>query len=355
MIAFTSSGTGGHIYPCIALAEELPENEFYFICSKDRKDREIINKYGFNFSAIASERKNLLKIFSNFFKARGILKQHKTKVLVSSGGYFTFPVVLAAASLRIPIFLLEQNILPGRVNRYLAMFATKIFISFPEAAKHFPRKKTVFSGNPIRNFNLKDETYNNLLKIDLPKNYYTVLIFGGSQGALAINKLFFDNYDYFLDKDFFLIQVTGSSFYHQVTKKYPKEAKENKDFLIIANNKGENKIIVIPYFENMAYLYETADLVIARSGATTVSELEAFQKQAILIPFPFAKDNHQFYNAKFYEKLRLGKLILESDLSFELLLNKINEFKMNKDQQKVDNNFLPNKAKVIILDYLKNW
>jgi UDP-N-acetylglucosamine--N-acetylmuramyl-(pentapeptide) pyrophosphoryl-undecaprenol N-acetylglucosamine transferase len=354
VIAFTASGTGGHIYPCIALAEELAKDKTYFICSQKRKDKEIIAKYGFNFFSLSGERKNPVKIMWNILKARKILKREKTKLLISAGGYFTFPIVLAAFSLRIPIFLLEQNILSGRVNRYLAIFATKVFLSFPQSERYFSKKKAVFSGNPIRRFSLKDAVYHALLKVKLPESSFKILVFGGSQGSLAINKIFFDNYDYFLDQDLIIIQVTGADFYQKVAEKYQNSVSKNNNFLVINDKKGENRIIVLPYFENMEYLYKLADLVVSRSGATTVSELMAFQKKAILVPFPFAKDNHQFYNAKFYEDLGLGKLVLEQDLTFSVLLDEINQFKQNRlvAAKEISADFSSEKAKEIIFSYL---
>lgn len=308
MIAFTFAGTGGHVYPCIALAQELNSQSVYFIGSTNRKDSEIVLRHHYRFIGIPSSRKNPLILFKSFIAARAVLKANKTRVLVSAGGYLTFSVALAAKSLGIPVFLLEQNILPGRVNRYLSWIADQIFISFEDSRKYFPEKKTVLSGNPVRKYFLEDTMYGELAKIEpqLP-TIPTVMVFGGSQGAQAINQLFLDQYDHFLESKYLIFHVTGDAFYKAHFQEHP--------FTLFKNRDGLIKIVVLPYFEKMDYLYQKSQLVICRSGATTLAELFEYQKPCLLIPYPYAKDNHQFFNAEYAVRMGLGQLLLEKDLS----------------------------------------
>lgn len=339
MISFTFSGTGGHVYPCIALAQELGSIPFNFIGSPDRKDSEIILRHHYPFNPIPSSRKNPFIWLKSFWQARKILKKNKTKLLISAGGYLTFPVALAAKTLKIPIFLLEQNMLPGRVTKLLAPLATKIFLSFEGTDHHFPTHKTIISGNPIRKTFLEDTLYHELKKIESTfPNVPCLLFFGGSQGAEKINQLLLDNYQNFLNKNYFIFHITGEPFYKKNFK--------NKPFTITnverrTSHIEQNSIIItLPYFEKMDYLYEKTDLVVCRAGATTLAELIYFKKPCILIPYPYAKDNHQLYNAQYAEKIGLGKLIIEKDLTYESLIQSIEELllKNNNKTMTIQNN-----------------
>ncbi len=341
MICFTFSPTGGHIYPTVALAEELNKDQSFFFVSTNKKDKQIIKEYNYQFFPLKTNIKNPWQFLKNFIKSYFILKKQKTKIVISAGGYFTFPIALAAYLQKIPVFLLEQNIIAGRTNRILALLAKKIFLSFEEAKKYFPKNKIIVSGNPIRNFTRQDSIYLTLKTIEMPKSPL-ILVFGGSQGALKINQHFYDNYDYFLTSSLSIIHVTGENFYSQNFSE--------PNITILKNNDNKNKIIVLPYFEKMDFLYRNADLVISRSGATTLAELMFFHKKAILIPYPYAKDNHQMANAKYYENTKMGITLEEKNISFEELLVKINQLLTEKTTVAK----IQNKAKEIILQEINN-
>ncbi|MFC1617338.1 glycosyltransferase [Candidatus Margulisiibacteriota bacterium] len=320
LIAFTFGGTGGHIYPCIALAQEIDPKNSFFIGSLDRNDGEIILKYGYSFIGIPSSRKNPFIIIKSFFKARDILKRSNPKLLISAGGYLTFAVVLAAYSLGIPINLFEQNILPGRVNRYLGFLAQKIFISFKGSEKYFPKNKVVLSGNPVRKLFLEDTFYNQVKDLepnipDLPK----ILIFGGSQGALGLNNKIFENYEKLSSQKFITFHITGPCFYQE-------HFQASDKISIYYDNQKTPKIITLPYSEKMDYFYQKSNLVISRAGATTIAEILHFNKKSILIPYPHAKDNHQYLNAKYLEKEGKSRLIEEKDLNIDILFTQINNY-----------------------------
>jgi UDP-N-acetylglucosamine--N-acetylmuramyl-(pentapeptide) pyrophosphoryl-undecaprenol N-acetylglucosamine transferase len=325
-IAYTCGGTGGHIYPLIALAQELTETHPFFIGSRDRVDRHIIPAYGFSFFSITSSNRNIFKIIQGFFQARRLLKNQKASLLVSSGGYLTLPVVLAAKSLSIPIFLLEQNSLPGRVNRSLGKFAKKICLSFESSQTYFKTKNKIVTGNPVRKIFLEDPTYISLKELTLG-TAKTLLVFGGSQGAQKINALFSANYAHFMRSDMQLIHITGKNAFEsaiEASKKLnPKAVTYSHDTFWVTDAEGHVKIITTAYCEKMDWLYEHAHWVISRAGATTIAELIHFQKPAIVIPYPHAKDNHQVDNANEFVKTHLGKCLAEEDLTFDVLLREV--------------------------------
>ena len=314
MIAFTCGGTGGHVYPVLALAQELDHKHCYFIGSRDRKDSDILPAYGYRILPIVTYKKNPILFLTAFFQSIYILKTQDTRIVVSSGGATTVPVVLAAKVLGIPIFLLEQNTLPGRANRFLARFAKKIGVTFPQSLPYFPADKTTVTGNPIRKAFPTTPAYYQLVTETWPKAPI-LLVIGGSQGAGRLNELIGEQTDYFINQPYALIHILGKSHFE---KQYP-----GKEYKLIKDTTGQVKVCLLPYFEKMDYLYSLATLVISRAGATTLAELNHFKKPAILIPYPYAKDNHQYWNAKAAEEEGTAILLPESELTFPVLMTHV--------------------------------
>jgi len=337
MIVFTCGGSGGHVYPAIAVAQELDRSDILFIGSKDREDAHIVPKYGFKFSAISSSSKNIFKILKGFFQSLFLLK--KAKVVIGSGGYLTASVILAAFFLRIPIILIEQNAKPGRVNRYLQWFATHIFLSFSPSLSYFNSKKSEIVGNPVRKTFLRDALTETFLALTLPP-FPVWLVFGGSQGSDAINQLFFENKDYFLKQPLILIHLTGHRFFGQHA---------NENIRISKDEKDQIKIIQMPYFESMDILYAKASLIIARSGATTVAELLYFSKPSILIPYPLAKDNHQVDNAQIIVEHGHGVMLPQAHIDFY----QICDWGMRLESQSFQR--IVSKAREKIADYVAHY
>jgi UDP-N-acetylglucosamine--N-acetylmuramyl-(pentapeptide) pyrophosphoryl-undecaprenol N-acetylglucosamine transferase len=304
-IAFATGGTGGHAYPVVALIQELTDVSALCLCTENREDVNIVRKHKLVYLKIPFSKKNILKLIKGFFKARNILKHYQVKALVSSGSANTVMIAIAAYSLRVPIILLEQNTIPGRTNRLLEKLSKKILVSFEESKKFFSANKAIFTGNPIRKVFLEDKYYKAFQKIKLSSSE-TILVFGGSQGALAINKIIYENYSYFLKK-YNIIHLTGESFYKSKFREGPFEIIKEKN----------NCAIIFPYFEKIDTLYSASEYVICRAGATTVAELVNFGQKAILIPYPYAKDNHQAVNARAFQKTGLGAVVAEQNLNLQ--------------------------------------
>lgn len=333
--AFTCGGTGGHVYPAVALAQAFQDSSQarpLFIGSTNRQDAQIIPKYGFLYEGIGQSSRKILDLIKAFLKAREVLKKYQVQAVIGAGGGYTAAVVVAAFTLRIPIFLLEQNAIPGRTNRYLQGMARRVYLTFPESEAYFSKSKRLCVGNPVRRYFLEDALSKAFLAEALP-DLPIVLIFGGSQGAQKLNQLMADHYDYFLNHPIVAIHVTGQSYYQAHFKETP--------YTLLAHQ-GQTKVAVLPYFEKMDALYERVSLVICRAGATTMAELIHFQKRAVLIPFPFAKDNHQVANAKSFQSQGLGIYYEESQLTFDRLMPHFESLQAQKIADVPENNIAAN-------------
>ncbi|MDI6640775.1 MAG: undecaprenyldiphospho-muramoylpentapeptide beta-N-acetylglucosaminyltransferase [Elusimicrobiota bacterium] len=323
-ILIAAGGTGGHIYPAICLAEKLEKMcQPVFVIRKDDKWESVLtekkyNYYGINISGFP--RKILIellyffpKLFFSFFKAFSIIKKVKPDKVIGLGGYVSFPIVCIAKLCRISTIIHEQNVIPGLANKLLAHITDKIAISFYETEKFFPKDKTYFTGNFIREelFEVSRNQAFEYFKLDRAK--FTVLVFGGSQGARSINKFIVDSLELIEEykNSIQFIHLTGERDFVFV-----KDAYLGKDF----------QAIVLPYLHEMWNAYAVADLVISRAGATTIAELIALRKPAVLIPYPYATGNHQLYNAKYLEKMGLAVVIEEKNLNREKFKEVLTEF-----------------------------
>ncbi|MCP4051217.1 MAG: UDP-N-acetylglucosamine--N-acetylmuramyl-(pentapeptide) pyrophosphoryl-undecaprenol N-acetylglucosamine transferase [bacterium] len=312
-IAFVCGGTGGHFYPAIAVAQEYDGRSIFF-CSKNRYDSSIVKKYGFPVHNITTARKNPVKIIKAFFEAASVIKKEKVAVLISAGGYATVPVVIAAYFKKIPVIILEQNVIPGKANRYLQYLARKICISFLESAHYFNSPGVCFTKNPIRKNFISDKISDSFEKLQL-NSKRTVLVFGGSLGSDRINQIFEKNYKYFMDNDIDLIHILGQRYHSRKNIKEP--------IKILEQPVKKTKVIIMAYFEKMDLLYEKADVVVARAGATTISELIYFKKPALLIPYPYSMKNHQLENALQFKKQGCGFYMEEKDITFEKIIENL--------------------------------
>lgn len=306
MIAFTCSGTGGHIYPAIAVAQQLDDTPCLFIVEKDRLAADVVPKYGFQCEYIICHTKQVLSWFNTMATVFKVFKNNPITSLISTGGYATIPVVFVAWLLRIPVTLLEQNTIPGRANRLLAFFASKICVSFQSSTSYFKHKHIYVTGNPIRSSYPEDEHTTQLVEASWRKGKH-LLVFGGSQGAHALNDACIRLKSFFKQHHINVIHITGSSYFSTRYSTTTPQFEVDDDGAVIYATVG--------YVEQMNILYNWADVVLSRSGATSVAELLHYQKPALLVPYPHATDNHQYYNAMELVQHDIAKICTIDDLT----------------------------------------
>lgn len=319
-IIIAAGGTGGHFYPGLVLGQELRKRgcKIGFICRRNDPCRGLLASSKFRFFEIAFHgfpRKPSLKVFSfiyllvkSYFSAAAVMRAFRPDAVVGMGGYISFPVVLAARARGIPVVIHEQNCLPGLANRVLSVFAGKIAVSFEESEKYFPKAKTIFTGNPVRPDLFTGRPEEAYADLGLSRDKVTVLVFGGSQGAVRLNHAVVQTVpllgEYKSKVQF--VHLTGRG------KNEKEKAEEGYRKLGV-------KAVVLEYLESIGKAYSAADVIISRAGATTVSELTILHKPAILVPFPHATGNHQEYNALNLVKKGNAIMIREKDLSPAIL------------------------------------
>lgn len=349
-------GTGGHLFPGMAIAEEVmrrnPKSKILFISSGKPFEKEILSRNQFRHIAIAAAGIKRLglrqQIYSaalipkGIFQSIVILNKFKPDLVVGVGSYSAGPVVIGAWLMRIPVVLHEQNIIPGVTNRLLSIFARRIYVSFKKTTESFNPKKTYFTGNPIRKEILSaasGKTKGTLKKPTL----FTILVLGGSQGAHALNTAVIESLPFLKDKNRYF-------FIHQTGYQDEERIKEGYRSMNISCR-------VQPFFNDMPRQYRAADLMICRAGATTVAEITGMGKSAIFIPYPYAADNHQAVNAKSLANAGAAEMILEKDLDVKLLARRIEHYASHPDDllrmaSKAGRMGKPDAAKLIMDDCL---
>jgi UDP-N-acetylglucosamine--N-acetylmuramyl-(pentapeptide) pyrophosphoryl-undecaprenol N-acetylglucosamine transferase len=308
MIVFTCGGTGGHLYPAIAVAQTLRDQgqTCVFLMANDREDLSHVTRYGFESVPISPSRGHIGQYLWGIYRAWRVLGQLKASRVFCTGGKITLAVAIAAWLRRLPVAVMEQNAIPGRANRLIATWADKVFITFPESQRYFAN--SVLSGNPIRQYFPPDPRIAALLQ-QRPAGQPTVLVLGGSQGAARLNTCVLNPQDDALN-------AFPSSWIILTGQRFAKDhhLPDHQVYTL-----GKRTVICIPYCEAMDMLYNAADVVVSRAGATTISEILAFQKPAILVPYPHAKDNHQEANARAICQKDGYRWCLESSLTGEFL------------------------------------
>jgi UDP-N-acetylglucosamine--N-acetylmuramyl-(pentapeptide) pyrophosphoryl-undecaprenol N-acetylglucosamine transferase len=326
----TGGGTGGHLFPGISLAQAMmgayPSCEVLFIGTERKVDRTALSSLGFETTTIKSQGikgKNFLSIVKALFQqpmaiwqATKIIRKFKPDLVFGVGGYVTGPVILASRLLGVTTCIHEQNSIPGLTNKLLGHIANKIFVSLPGSEKYFSTKKTILSGNPVRSNIIKASREPKTISEQEP---FTLLILGGSQGARRLNSLMLEAAESCLSKlspPPFIIHQTGGQDEDTVRMKYAELGLNAK---------------VQAFYSDMAKIYSQADLIISRAGATTLAELTVFHKPVILIPFPYAADNHQEINGRYLVEAGAGIMFRQDDLTGEKLGTEIKQLLDNKE------------------------
>lgn len=315
-IIMAAGGTGGHVYPAIAIADSLKkkmaEAEILFVGTRDRMEWKTVPKYGYQIKSIwisgfhrTFTFKNLLfplKVLVSLVQSMIIIRSFKPDLVISCGGFAAGPIGWIASQLRIPLFIQEQNSYPGVTNRLLSKHAVRIFTAFDDASSYLPSEKIVLTGNPVRSEMNESDRETSFKIFGFNSQLKTVLILGGSGGARAINNIMAREIENLHNKG--NLQIIWQCGNHYI------EALRNK----IDINKYPN-LRLVAFIDDMPAAYEVADLVITRAGAGTCSELMNLGQPAILIPSPNVAGNHQFKNAKSLKESGAAELLDESDLN----------------------------------------
>ncbi|MDF5708886.1 MAG: undecaprenyldiphospho-muramoylpentapeptide beta-N-acetylglucosaminyltransferase [Nostoc sp. S4] len=311
-LLIAASGTGGHLFPAIALAEKLPDYQIEWLGVPNRLETELVPKeyplntiavegfqQGFGISSIGI----LAKLLGSILQVREILKQGDFQGVLTTGGYIAGPAVIAARSLGLPVIFHESNALPGKVTRFFGPWCSVVALGFEVAAKYLPRAKNVCVGTPVRAQFLASGM-NAALDLAIPDGVPLIVVFGGSQGAVAINQLVREAANAWFDAGAYLVHLTGDRDPQADTLKHP-------------------QYIALPFYNNMAALLQRATLAISRSGAGSLTELAVCGTPAILIPYPFAAEDHQSYNAEVFSKAGAALTLKQSQLTVQQLQSNV--------------------------------
>ncbi|KAA0257861.1 undecaprenyldiphospho-muramoylpentapeptide beta-N-acetylglucosaminyltransferase [Deferribacter autotrophicus] len=319
-VIIAGGGTGGHLYPGVAVAEYLRsrEVEFLFLVSDRGIDREILSRYGYEFyeqqitafkgKGFIEKIKSLFRVFLVSLKVSKFIKKHDKVLLL--GGFAAVPAGIVSIFKRCDLYLHEQNSVMGIANRFLAKFAKKVFLSFDNTKNAAGR--CIVVGNPVRkefkDFKVKD-VFNK-----------HIFVTGGSQGSRIINNVVCDAASKLLEMGYSVIHQTGTKLYDETIKRY----RENGIY-------DDERIKIYPFIEDMAEKFKWADIVISRSGAGSVFEILYSKRIGIFVPLKIAADNHQYFNALYVKEKGAGEIILEDEFNPDSLIEMIKKVENEKE------------------------
>lgn len=326
-VIIVAGGTGGHIYPAMAIIRKIKEKEkdskFLYIGTTDRMEKDIIPKMGIDFVGIEMTGLNRNNIFSNFKvfkrfkqavkKAEEEIKKFKPDIVIGAGGYITAPVLYAAHKLNVPTLIHEQNSIPGISNKFISNFADRICVSLPNSMKLFPKDKVCYTGNP-RSEEIINVKALKKSKIGFSENKKLVVVVMGSLGSTTMTKKIKELIPGFNDKNYQVLIITGKAYYD-----------DYKDLKINDN------VQIVPFMDNLINLLKDTDLIISRAGASTISEITAIGLPAILVPSPYVTNNHQYKNAKELSDSGACIIVSEEEFSKERIIKEIDKLFDNKE------------------------
>lgn len=358
-VIISGGGTGGHVFPAIAIADAIkkinPNAQIQFVGAEGKLEMDRVPKAGYPIVGLpirGFHRKitfrNLMfpfKLVSSILKARKVIKDFKPDVAVGVGGYASGPVLYVASNRNIPTLVQEQNSYAGVTNKLLAKKADRICVAYDGMEKFFPKEKIIFTGNPVRREVFENDitTSGAKAKLRLVENKKTILIFGGSLGARALNESIAAGAE-------LLRQHPEINFIWQVGKLYYEDY-VNSEVAKLPN------VTVLPFIEDMASAYKAADLVVCRAGALTISELSLVVKAAILVPSPNVAEDHQTKNAMALVEKGAAKMVRDSEGKKKLVATMLELVENENECQKLRDNIKhfgrPDAAKVIAEEVIK--
>jgi UDP-N-acetylglucosamine--N-acetylmuramyl-(pentapeptide) pyrophosphoryl-undecaprenol N-acetylglucosamine transferase len=332
-IVVSGGGTGGHIYPALALIREIKKQQkdctFLYIGTQQGLESKLVPRENIPFKSIHitgfkrklsfENIKTIVRFLKGVQESKKILKEFGADVVIGTGGYVCGPVVYAAAKLGIPTIIHEQNSVPGLTNKFLSKYVDKIAVCFEEAKNYFPKEKTILTGNPRASEVLNQDGEKGLRSVGLDPHRATVLIVGGSRGARPINEAVLKVMSELGEKPYQVLYVTGDVHYEKVSE----------EIRLIGN---PSNVVIKPFVHNMPEVLAGVDLTVARAGATTLAELTALGIPSILIPSPYVTNNHQEKNARALVSHGAAEILLEKDLSGKSLVSMIDSILLDNEK-----------------------
>lgn len=316
-----------------------------YVGTENGLESQIVPKYkipfktikiqGFRRSLSPQNVKTVYLFLNSIGKAKKIIKDFQPDIVIGTGGYVSGSVVYAATRLKIPTIVHEQNSIPGMTNKFLSKYATKVAICFPDVADYFPKDKVILTGNPRAQEVVMIEKTNILKEYGLDPNKKTVVIFGGSRGALKINQAFIEAFPLFEKREYQVLYASGERYF-----------KELQETLNLSEKKLTN-ISIQPYIDKMAEVLAAADLMVGRAGATSIAEFTALGLPAILIPSPYVTNDHQTKNAQSLVKSGAVEMITDQELTGHKLIAEIDAILLDETRHQLMAN--ASKKKVFLM------
>ncbi|MEL6438939.1 MAG: undecaprenyldiphospho-muramoylpentapeptide beta-N-acetylglucosaminyltransferase [Cyanobacteria bacterium J06621_8] len=317
-LLIAASGTGGHLFPAIALAQELPDYQIEWLGTANRLETSLVpDAYPLNTIPIEGFQQKFspktLKILANFgqsiWQTRKLIKEHEIDAVFTTGGYIAAPAILAAQLQKKPAIIHESNYIPGKVTKFLSRWCDAVALGFAGTKEYLPQTKTVYVSTPVRSQFQQPQPHH----LDLPDDAVVILVVGGSQGAVAVNRLVRTAAPAWFDLGAYVVHLTGNNDPDAQSLQHP-------------------QYISLPFSDNMAGLLQRANLAISRAGAGTITELAFTGTPAVLIPYPYAAEDHQTYNAQ--EMVNAGAAVVydQAQLTAEILQEQVEGWLRSPEQ-----------------------
>lgn len=303
-LLIAASGTGGHLFPALATAEQLTDYQIEWLGVPDRLETQLVPvNYPLHTISIEGFQQRFglgtLRIFGRFLRSilqvRRLLQQGQFQAVFTTGGYIAAPAVIAARLMGLPVVLHESNALPGKVTRWLSPWCSVVAIGFEAAAQYLPKAKTICVGTPVRE-QFRSEVTPQLPNLPIPTDATLITVVGGSQGAVAMNRLVREAAPAWLEAGAWIVHLTGENDPDAASFSHP-------------------HYFALPFYHEMAGLLQRTTLAVSRAGAGTLTELAITQTPAILIPYPYAAEDHQTYNARVFEAAGAAQLHQQAALT----------------------------------------
>ena len=317
-LLIAASGTGGHLFPALAVAEELSGYEIEWLGVPKRLENSLVpKKYPLNIISVEGFQQGFglktIKIafgfISSIFQVQKLIKEHQIDAVFTTGGYIAAPAILAACLQRKPTILHESNFIPGKVTRLLSRWCNIMALGFEGTKKYLPQVETQYVSTPVRSQFLSPQP----LDLPIPDDALVIVVAGGSQGAVSVNQLVRQAAPDWLAKGAYIIHLTG--------EKDPE-----------VDSLEHERYIHFPFYDNMAGLFQRANLAISRAGAGTLTELAITGTPAILIPYPYAAEDHQTYNAQVFVDAGAAIAYQQSELNSQTLSQQVSQWLDSPDQ-----------------------